>query len=119
MTENKTEKSRWAAPLRVLAMVLEAALLLSLAMPTAIGVRSTKDSEEAQTLSDADRYSIFADLAIAEEKYPEAAGYLEKLLEMSDGMEEEELAQLCLKTASVYVMCVDRDRANQFLDRTL
>lgn len=119
MTENKTEKSRWAAPLRVLAMVLAAALLLSLAMPTAIGVRSTKDSEEAQTLSDADRYSIFADLAIAEEKYPEAAGYLEKLLEMSDGMEEEELAQLCLKTASVYVMCGDRDRANQFLDRTL
>lgn len=117
--ETKTEKSRWAAPLRVLAMVLAAALLLSLIMPTAIGVRSTKDSEEAQTLSDADRYSLFADLAITEEKYTEAAVYLEKLLALSDGMEEEELAQLCLKTASVYVMCGDKDRANQFLDRTL
>lgn len=119
MTETKTEKSRWAAPLRVLAMVLAAALLLSLIMPTAIGVRSTKDSEEAQTLSDADRYSLFADLAITEEKYTEAAGYLEKLLALSDDMEAEELAQLCLKTASVYVMCGDKDRANQLLDRTL
>ena len=119
MTENKTEKSRWAAPLRVLAMLLAAALLLSLAMPTAIGVRSAKDSDEAQTLDDADRYSIFADLAIAGEKYQEAAGYLERLLARSDGMEEEELAQLCLKTASVYVMCGDTDRANQLLDRTL
>ena len=119
MTENKTEKSRWAAPLRVLAMFLAAALLLSLAMPTAIGVRSAKDSGEAQTLSDADRFSLFADLAIAEEKYQEAAGYLERLLAMSDGMKEDELAQLTLKTASVYVMCGDTDRANQLLDRTL
>lgn len=119
MTETKTEKSRWAAPLRALAMVLAAALLLSLIMPTAIGVRSTKDSEEAQTLSDTDRYSLFADLAITEEKYTEAAGYLEKLLALSDDMETEELAQLCLKTASVYVMCGDKDRANQLLDRTL
>ena len=101
MTETKTEKSRWAAPLRALAMVLAAALLLSLIMPTAIGVRSSKDSEEAQTLSDADRYSLFADLAITEEKYTEAAAYLEKLLALSDDMETEELAQLCLKTASV------------------
>ena len=119
MTENKTEKSRWASPLRVLATVLAAALILSLTMPSVIGMRSAKDSEEEQTLNANERYGILADLAITEEKYQEAAGYLEKVLELSKEMEDEELSQLCLKTASVYVMCGNRDRANQLLDRAL
>ena len=43
MTENKTEKSRWAAPLRVLAMVLAAALLSN------PGQKTVEKTEEVET----------------------------------------------------------------------
>ena len=122
MTENNTEKSRWSFPLRILAMALVAALFCSLVMPTVIGIRSSKDREEEPTQASAnpaDRYELLADLAISEEKYQEAADYLEKALELSEGLEDEALARLCLKTASVYVMCGNTDRAMQLLDRTL
>ena len=81
-----------------------------------------KDREEEPTqatANPADRYELLADLAISEEKYQEAADYLEKALELSEGLEEEALSRLCLKTASVYVMCGNTDRAVQLLDRTL
>lgn len=119
MTENNTEKSRWPFPLRALAMALVAALFCSLVMPSVIGMRSSKDVEQEQTENPADRYELLADLAISEEKYQEAADYLEKVLELSEGLEEEALARLCLKTASVYVMCGNADRAGELLDRTL
>lgn len=119
MTENMTEKSRWSFPLRLLAMVLVAALFCSLVMPSLIGMRNTKDIKEEPTENPTERYEILADLAISEEKYQEAAGYLESALELGEGLETEELSQLCLKTASVYVMCGNTDRAGQLLDRTL
>ena len=113
MTENNTEKSRWPFVLRALAMALAAALIISLVMPSVTGVRGSGNrqesageeiqNEEAQTQSPADAYNLLADLAISEEKYQEAAGYLEKVLELSEGLEDEALSQLCLKTASVYV----------------
>ena len=129
MTENNTEKSRWPFVLRALAMALAAALIISLVMPSVTGVRGSGNrqesageeiqNEEAQTQSPADAYNLLADLAISEEKYQEAAGYLEKVLELSEGLEDEALSLLCLKTASVYVMCGNADRARQLLDRTL
>ena len=129
MTENNTEKSRWSLPLRILAMVLAAALFCSLVMPSVTGVRSSGNrqesaaeeiqNEEVQTQSPAEAYNLLADLAISEEKYQEAAGYLERALELSEGLEDEALSLLCLKTASVYVLCGNRDRAKQLLDRTL
>ena len=129
MTENNTEKSRWPFVLRALAMALAAALIISLVMPSVTGVRGSGNrqesageeiqNEEAQTQSPADAYNLLADLAISEEKYQEAAGYLERALELSEGLEDEALSQLCLKTASVYVMCGNADRAMQLLDRTL
>ena len=129
MTENNTEKSRWPFVLRALAMALAAALIISLVMPSVTGVRGSGNrqesageemqNEEAQTQSPADAYNLLADLAITEERYQEAADYLEKALELSEGLEEKALSQLCLKTASVYVLCGNRDRAKQLLDRTL
>lgn len=129
MTENKTEKNRWSFFLRALAMALAAALIFSLVMPSVTGVLSAGNgqtsaaeetqSTQTQTQSPAEAYNLLADLAISEEKYQEAAGYLERALELSEGLENEALSQLCLKTASVYVMCGNRDRAKQLLDRTL
>ena len=121
MTENTTEKSRWALPLRILAMTLVAALFCSLVLPTLTGIRNAKgsDAEEEQTKSPAESYEVLADLAISEERYQEAADYLERVLELSEGLDQESLSQLCLKTASVYVMCGNTDRASQLLDRTL
>ena len=129
MTENNTEKGRWPVLLRALAMALAAALIISLVMPSVTGVRGSGNrqesageeiqNEEAQTQSPAEAYNLLADLAISEEKYQEAAGYLERALELSEGLENEALSQLCLKTASVYVMCGNRDRAKQLLNRTL
>ena len=46
MTENKTEKSRWSVPLRVLAVVLAVALLFSLLMPAVTGLLSQTAGEE-------------------------------------------------------------------------
>ena len=90
MTENNTEKSRWPFVLRALAMALAAALIISLVMPSVTGVRGSGNrqesageeiqNEEAQTQSPADAYNLLADLAISEEKYQEAAGYLEMAL---------------------------------------
>ena len=119
VTENKTEKSRWSFPLRILAVVLVAALFCSLIMPSVIALRNAKDKEAVQTQNTTESYELLADLAISEEKYQEAADYLEKELEQSEGLEDEALARLCLKTASVYVMCGNRVRARQLLDRTL
>ena len=121
MSENKTEKSRWSFPLRALAAVLAAVLFCSLVMPSVIAMRNSKgnDGEAEQTQNPAERYELLADLAISEEKYQEAADYLEKELELGEGLEDEALSQLCLKTASVYVMCGNRGRAAQLLDRTL
>ena len=129
MTENKTEKNRWSFFLRALAMALAAALIFSLVMPSVTGVLSAGNgqtsaaeetqSTQTQTQSPAEAYNLLADLAISEEKYQEAAGYLERALELSEGLENEALSQLCLKTASVYVMCGNRDRAKQLLNRTL
>ena len=122
MTENKTEKSRWPVPLRALAVVLVAALFCSLLMPSLIGMRNGKDGEEKepeQTQNPAEGYELLADLAISEEAYQQAADYLEQALELSQGLEEEALSRLCLKTASVYVLCGNRVRAGQLLDRTL
>ena len=119
MTENKTEKSRWSFPLRILAMVLVAALFCSLVMPSVIGMRNAKGGEEEQTQNPAEGYEHLADLAISEERYQEAADYMERALELSEGLEDEALSRLCLKTASVYVVCGNRDRARQLLDRTL
>ena len=121
MTENTTEKSRWALPLRILAITLVAALFCSLVLPTLTGIRTAKGSktEEEQTKSSAESYEALADLAISEERYQEAADWLERALELSEGLDAEVLSQLCLKTASVYVMCGNRDRAAELLDRTL
>ena len=129
MTENKTEKNRWSFFLRALAMALAAALIFSLVMPSVTGVLSAGNgqtsaaeetqSTQTQTQSPAEAYNLLADLAISEEKYQEAAGYLERALELSEGLENEALSGLCLKTASVYVLCGNRDRAKQLLDRTL
>ena len=129
MTENKTEKNRWSFFLRALAMALAAALIFSLVMPSVTGVLSAGNgqtsaaeetqSTQTQTQSPAEAYNLLADLAISEEKYQEAAGYLERALELSEGLENEALSQLCLKMASVYVLCGNRDRAKQLLDRTL
>ena len=121
MTENKAEKSRWSFPLRILAMILVTALFCSLVMPSVTGIRNAKgsDVEEEQTQTSAESYELLADLAITEERYQEAADYLERVLELSEGLEKEALSRLCLKTASVYVMCGNTDRAVQLLDRTL
>ena len=129
MTENNTEKSRWPVLLRALAMALAAVLVFSLIMPTVAGTLSswnrqeTADEEvqgeEAQTRSPAEGFELLADLAIKEERYQDAAGYLERALELSGGLEADALSRLCLKTASVYVMCGNTDRAVQLLDRTL
>ena len=129
MTENKTEKNRWSFFLRALAMALAAALIFSLVMPSVTGVLSAGNgqtsaaeetqSTQTQTQSPAEAYNLLADLAISEEKYQEAAGYLERALELSEGLENEALSGLCLKTASVYVLCGNRDRAKQLLNRTL
>ena len=129
MTENNTEKSRWPVLLRALAMALAAVLVFSLIMPTVAGALSswsrqeTADEEvqgeEAQTRSPAEGFELLADLAIKEERYQDAAGYLERALELSEGLEADALSRLCLKTASVYVMCGNTDRAVQLLDRTL
>ena len=129
MTENNTEKSRWPVMLRALAMVLAAVLVFSLVMPSVTGALSSGNKEEtggeevqgeeAQTHSPAEGFELLADLAITEERYQDAAGYLERVLELSEGLEAEALSRLCLKTASVYVMCGNTDRATQLLDRTL
>ena len=129
MTENNTEKSRWPVLLRALAMALAAVLVFSLIMPTVAGTLSswsrqeTADEEvqreEGQTRSPAEGFELLADLAIKEERYQDAAGYLERALELSEGLEADALSRLCLKTASVYVMCGNTDRAVQLLDRTL
>ena len=119
MNENNTEKSRWSFPLRLLAVVLAAALFCSLILPSVTALRNLRDMEKTQTQSPAVSYEGLADLAISEEKYQEAADYLEKELELSDGLDPEALSRLCLKTASVYVMCENRDRAVQLLDRSL
>ena len=119
MTENKTEKSRWPFLLRVLAVVLAAAMLVSLIVPAVTGLLSQTGGREQGFAEEFERYNSLADLAITEEKYEEAAEFLEKALELAEGTEEEELARLCLKTASVYVVCGDRERAKELLDRTL
>lgn len=129
MTENNTEKSRWPVLLRALAMALAAVLVFSLIMPTVAGTLSSwsrqetaseeVQGEEAQTRSPAEGFELLADLAIKEERYQDAAGYLERALELSGGLEADALSRLCLKTASVYVMCGNTDRAVQLLDRTL
>ena len=129
MTENNTEKSRWPVLLRALAMALAAVLVFSLIMPTVADTLSswsrqeTADEEvqreEGQTRSPAEGFELLADLAIKEERYQDAAGYLERALELSEGLEADALSRLCLKTASVYVMCGNTDRAVQLLDRTL
>ena len=141
MTENKTKKSHWPFLLRVLAVVLAAAMHASLLMPSVTGFLSRvqekeqdfaesfkqndafthKDGEENEQgfAEGFERYNSLADLAIMEEKYEEAAEFLEKALDMAEGTEDEELAKLCLKTASVYVICGDKERAKVLLDRTL
>ena len=129
MTENNTEKSRWPVLLRALAMALAAVLVFSLIMPTVAGTLSSwsrqetaseeVQGEEAQTRSPAEGFELLADLAIKEERYQDAAGYLERALELSEGLESDAFSRLCLKTASVYVMCGNTDRAVQLLDRTL
>lgn len=124
MTENNTEKSRWPVPLRALAIVLVAALFCSLVLPSVAAMRRAGDRQETQapqeqTQNPAEQYELLADLAISEELYQQAAEYLEKALELGQGMEAEALSRLYLKTASVYVMCGNRARALKLLDRTL
>lgn len=122
MTETNTNNTRWSVPLRVLAMVLAAALFISLVMPSVIATRNAKanqQEETEQTLNPSEGYELLADLAISEERYQEAVDYLEQALECSESLEEQALSRLCLKTASVYVLCGDRGRAEQLLDRTL
>lgn len=124
MTENNTEKSRWPVPLRALAVVLVAALFCSLILPSVAAMRRAGDRQETQapqeqTQNPAEQYELLADFAISEEMYQQAAEYLEKALELGQGMEAEALSRLYLKTASVYVMCGNRARALKLLDRTL
>ncbi|MBQ4652083.1 MAG: tetratricopeptide repeat protein, partial [Oscillospiraceae bacterium] len=119
MIENKTKKGAWPVLLRVLAVVLVAALLLSLIMPAVSGFLSQTGEDEQSFIDDFDRFNTLADLAITEEKYGEAAGFLEKALELAEGKDDEELAKLCLKLASVYVICGDKENAKALLDRTL
>ena len=124
MTENNTEKSRWPVPLRALAVVLVAALFCSLILPSVAAMRRAGDRQETQapqeqTQNPAEQYELMADFAISEEMYQQAAEYLEKALELGQGMEAEALSRLYLKTASVYVMCGNRARALKLLDRTL
>ena len=124
MTENNTEKSRWPVPLRALAVVLVAALFCSLILPSVAAMRRAGDRQETQapqeqTQNPAEQYELLADFAISEEMYQQAAEYLEKALELGQGMEAEALSRLYLKTASVYVMCGNRARALKLLERTL
>ena len=124
MTENNTEKSRWPVPPRALAVVLVAALFCSLILPSVAAMRRAGDRQETQapqeqTQNPAEQYELMADFAISEEMYQQAAEYLEKALELGQGMEAEALSRLYLKTASVYVMCGNRARALKLLDRTL
>ena len=124
MTENNTEKSRWPVPLRAVAVVLVAALFCSLVLPSVAAMRSAGDRQETQapqeqTQNPAEQYELLADFAISEELYQQAAEYLDKALELGQGMEAEALSQLYLKTASVYVMCGNRAKALRLLDRAL
>ena len=119
MIENKTKKSSLPVLLRVLAVVLVSALLLSLIMPAVSGFLSQTGGDEQSFIDDFDRFNTLADLAITEEKYGEAAEFLEKALELAEGKNDEELARLCLKLASVYVICGDKENAKALLDRTL
>lgn len=124
MTEINTEKSRWPIPLRALAVVLVAALFCSLVLPSVAAMRRSGDrqvrqEQQEQTQNPAEQYELLADAAISQELYPQAAEYLEKALELGQGMEAEALSRLYLKTASVYVMCANRARALKLLDRAL
>ena len=105
-------------------MVLVAALFCSLILPSVAAMRRAGDRQETrapqeQTQNPAEQYELMADFAISEEMYQQAAEYLEKALELGQGMEAEALSRLYLKTASVYVMCGNRARALKLLDRTL
>lgn len=96
MTKNNTEKSRWPVPLRALAIVLVAALFCSLVLPSvsvrrSAGERQETQAPQEQTWNPAEQYVLLADFAISEEKYQEAADYLEKALERGEGLEAEAL----------------------------
>lgn len=132
MKENGLREHRWYALLRIVAMVLVVTLVLPLVSPSVMGVVSVMaesnpalakiygllgdNAGEPETYVD---YCELANIAIGKRSYEEALGHLETARSLAEKEDPAILAEMYLKSASVYVITAQLDKAQQALDEAI
>lgn len=126
MDESKDTGRGWFRPLRIIAAVLVLALIISFITPSA-GIFSRASGDDEPDPAEAspppaesfDTYYALANTAISEGSYQDAVSYLERARELSSALSDKQKAELSLKTASVYILIGENDRAYELLEEAL
>ena len=124
MDEERREVKRWMLPLKIVAIILVAAILFSLVLPAITSAVMTAQESSAPTTSLSaeamSSYEQLADISISGENYEDALVCLQEALTLAQELgDDEKLAGLNLKTASVCVLLGKKGDALGYLDKTL
>lgn len=124
MDEERRETRGWILPLKTVALVLVVAILFSLVLPAVTSAVMTARQDPAPTTSlsaDAmNSYEQLADVSISGENYEDALVCLKEALTLAEELgDDEQIARLGLKTASVCVLLGKKGDALAYLDKAL
>lgn len=124
MGEERGEVKRWILPLKIVALILVAAILFSLLLPAITSAVASAGASPAPTASLSAEalksYEQLADVSIAGENYEDARICLEEAMTLAEEAgDDAQLARLSLKTASVCVLLGKKGDAVKLLDKAL
>lgn len=124
MGEERGEVKRWILPLKIVALVLVAAMLFSLVLPAITSAVASAGESPAPTASLSAEalksYEQLADVSIAGENYEDARICLEEAMTLAEETgDDAQLARLSLKTASVCVLLGQKGDALELLDKAI
>lgn len=132
MNENQTEKKGFGRALRVLALSLAIVMIWQIVSPSmlrVIGALAEEGSalakiygilsEKAGEPTTAEDYYELANISIGQRAYDKALDELEKARTLTEEEDKELLAELWLKSASVYILTGKMEEAQSALDASL
>ena len=132
MNENLENKGRFGKALRMAALSLAVVMVWQIVSPSMLRVIGAL-AEEGSALSriygilsentdeptTAQDYYELANISIGQRAYDKALGELEEARKLADAADKGLLAELHLKSASVYVIMSQKDKAKQHLDEAI
>ena len=132
MNENLENKGRFGKALRMAALSLAVVMVWQIVSPSMLRIIGAL-AEEGSALSriygilsentdeptTAQDYYELANISIGQRAYDKALGELEEARKLADAADKGLLAELHLKSASVYVLMSQKDKAKQHLDEAI